>query len=174
MFDPIVFDNLKVVVEGEIYDLDLSGQVSVLNREDVVDLARFTRTYRILFQQHICCTASLTLSTDLDNIHAELAPSRNEKPGCTVFIQFYIKKETPYTEEDCRELQHLCQKIWGETRVIQQRIIHEVGTNEYENEIKVIFNRFIYEDQVADLVEMIDYMLQTMDQLKIYSEQQSL
>ncbi|MEK1830800.1 hypothetical protein AAAC51_22435 [Priestia megaterium] len=94
MFDPIVFDNLKVVVEGEIYDLDLSGQVSVTNREDFVDLAQFTRTYRISFQPHFCCTASLTLSTDLDNIHAELTPSRVEKPGCTVYIHFQLKTKT--------------------------------------------------------------------------------
>ncbi|KZB91384.1 hypothetical protein A2U94_11105 [Bacillus sp. VT 712] len=173
MFDPIVFDNLKVVVEGEIYDLDLSGQVSVVNREDLMDLARFTRTYRISFQQHSCCTATLALSTDLDSIHAELTPSRQEKPGCTVFIAFYIKQAVAYTIEDCNEIRTLCKRVWGENRVIEQRVIHEVDTDEYENEVKVMFNRFVYEDQVADLIEMIDYMLQTMDQLKNYYDQQA-
>lgn len=167
MFDPIVFDNLKVVVEGEIYDLDLSGQVSVTNREDFVDLAQFTRTYRISFQPHFCCTASLTLSTDLDNIHAELTPSRVEKPGCTVYIHFQLKKQKPFEEAEFQNIQEMCERIWGTTRVVKQRITHEVGGSEYENNIEVTFNRFIYEDQVGDLIKMIDYMLQTTDQLKV-------
>ena len=61
----------------------------------------------------------------------------------------------------------MCERIWGTTRVVKQRITHEVGANEYENNIEVTFNRFIYEDQVGDLIEMIDYMLQTTDQLKV-------
>ncbi|WP_110112274.1 hypothetical protein [Bacillus sp. CGMCC 1.16541] len=166
MFDPIVFDNLKVVVEGEIYELDLSGEVSVVNREDFVDLAHFTRTYRISFQQHGCCIATLKLSTDLDNIHAELNPTRNEKPGCTVFIQFTYTQNVPFDKQQCANIQQMLEDIWGETRMITQRLSQEVGKEEYENLITVTFNRFIYEDQVGDLVEMIDYMLQTLDALE--------
>ncbi|MBM7703220.1 hypothetical protein [Metabacillus iocasae] len=166
MFDPIVFDNLKVIVEGEIYELDLSGEVSVVNREDFVDLARFTRTYHISFRQHSCCIATLKLSTDLDNIHAELNPRRNEKPGCTVFIQFTYTQDKPFDTEQCEHFQHVLEDIWGETRTITQRLSHEVGNEEYEDLITVTFNRYIYEDQVGDLVEMIDYMLQTLDALE--------
>ncbi|QNG61538.1 hypothetical protein H4O14_08705 [Bacillus sp. PAMC26568] len=38
MFDPTAFDNLKVVLEGEIYDADLEGIIEVIKRKDIVDL----------------------------------------------------------------------------------------------------------------------------------------
>lgn len=50
MFDPTVFDNLKTVLEGAVYDLDLEGVILVINRNDLVDLAHFSRTYKITFQ----------------------------------------------------------------------------------------------------------------------------
>ncbi|MDF0725751.1 hypothetical protein PY093_03360 [Cytobacillus sp. S13-E01] len=39
MFDPTIFDNLKVVIEGEVYDLDLTGDFLVTNRSDSIDIA---------------------------------------------------------------------------------------------------------------------------------------
>lgn len=42
--------------------------------------------------------------------------------------------------------------------LLSNSITHEVGGSEYENNIAVTFNRFIYEDQVGDLIEMIDYI----------------
>jgi hypothetical protein len=45
MFDPTVFDNLKVIIEGAIYDLDLDGELQVVNRRDLVDLANMSRQF---------------------------------------------------------------------------------------------------------------------------------
>ncbi|MCV9888442.1 hypothetical protein [Metabacillus halosaccharovorans] len=48
MFDPTVFDNLKVVIEGYIYDMDIDEQISVTDRSDIIDLAKMSRQYSIL------------------------------------------------------------------------------------------------------------------------------
>jgi|GEM_PF-323516 hypothetical protein len=49
MFDPTVFDNLKVVLEGCVYDYDLEEKIAVTGRSDIVDLATLTRTFSVRF-----------------------------------------------------------------------------------------------------------------------------
>ena len=51
MFDPTIFDNLKVVAEGAVYDLDLQGEILITNRIDQVDLATLSRYYAITFRK---------------------------------------------------------------------------------------------------------------------------
>lgn len=161
VFDPIVFDNLKVVIEGEVYDLDLEGHVSVVNREDYIDLARFSRVYRISFQQTSTVVASLSLKTHIDHIHAELSGSKQIKPGCLIEIDFVLSQTSAFTDEQCASYEKQLRSIWGEERMIEQRVSHLVGTSEYKNEMKIKFNRYIYEDQVDDIIEMIEYMMET-------------
>lgn len=36
MFDPTAFDNLKVIVEGAVYDFDLHGDILVTDRKDMI------------------------------------------------------------------------------------------------------------------------------------------
>jgi hypothetical protein len=166
MFDPIVFDNLKVVVEGEVYELDLEGRLAVVNREDYVDLARFSRVYRISFKQSGSMTARLTLKTHIDHIHAELTDNQQIKPGCLIEIAFVLSQTSPFSEEQCANCESRLRSIWGRERTIEQRVSHFVGTNQYENEMSIKFNRYIYEDQVDDIVEMIDYMSETLEQFQ--------
>lgn len=49
MFDPTAFDNLKVVFEGAVYDLDLSGDIQILDRKDLFDFAHYDRCYQIRY-----------------------------------------------------------------------------------------------------------------------------
>lgn len=44
---PTVFDNLKTVLEGSIYDFEIQGVLEVVSRDDLVDLANLTRTFRL-------------------------------------------------------------------------------------------------------------------------------
>ncbi|WP_315910922.1 hypothetical protein [Xylanibacillus composti] len=45
--DPTIFDNLRVVVEGALYERDLAGEILVVERRDLVDLAAFSRSFRM-------------------------------------------------------------------------------------------------------------------------------
>ena len=47
MFDPTAFENMKVVLEGAVYDRDFIGDILVINRDDIVNLANMSRTYKI-------------------------------------------------------------------------------------------------------------------------------
>jgi len=50
MFDPTIFDNLKVVLEGLVYDHDLAGRIMITDRSDWIDLAKLSRSFRIRFR----------------------------------------------------------------------------------------------------------------------------
>lgn len=47
LFDPTAFENMKVVLEGAVYDRDFIGDILVINRDDIVNLSTMSRTYKI-------------------------------------------------------------------------------------------------------------------------------
>jgi hypothetical protein len=40
MFDPTAFDNMKVVLEGALYDLDIMGEIIITDRNDLFNTAK--------------------------------------------------------------------------------------------------------------------------------------
>lgn len=166
MFDPTVFDNLKVVVEGALYDLDLEGSILITDRTDEVELAKLSRHYRISFttreQFPNDILAYLDLKMDIANLSAELQSIPNSKPGCRIEVGFILDI---HSIESCSQYEKVLKEIWGETRQIQQEISFIYNENKYNNNIKILFNRLMYEDQVDDLLEMIDYLIHSIQQL---------
>ncbi|MCI1114000.1 hypothetical protein MOQ26_23600, partial [Stenotrophomonas maltophilia] len=77
MFHPLVFDNIKVVLEGAVYDRDFEGAITITGRSDVIDMASFHRLFQIEFKladmaahEH-AVTAQMQLRTGLADIAAE-------------------------------------------------------------------------------------------------------
>ncbi|WP_128894071.1 hypothetical protein [Longirhabdus pacifica] len=121
MFDPTVFDNLKVIVEGTVYDAEVDKQIKILDREDHVNIANMSRMFRISFQLHDSealitedktkPVAAVKLHSGLNDfymeskIEAEKATEKNNnilsfpKPttengyGCTFTVSFSIEKK---------------------------------------------------------------------------------
>ncbi|RFB16881.1 hypothetical protein DZB84_10835 [Bacillus sp. HNG] len=164
MFDPTVFENLKVVIEGALYDLDLEGKIVIIDRQDQVDLAKMGRHYHIAFRDKTIdqIQAYMDLTMDLDNLVAELR-NKNRNPGCLLEIGFNFNLESL---DACPLAQQVLTTIWGETREIQQEISFMYGSkNQYTVNNKIIFHRLIHEDQIDDLLEMIDYIIDSIHQL---------
>jgi hypothetical protein len=168
MFDPTAFDNLKTVLEGAVYDLDLAGEIVVIDRHDMVDLAHFSRTYTITFclssdhKQNISCT--IRLEMDLEQIAQELL-QRAVRPGCKLMITFSLPIRRHIT---CSLIESTLLRIWGDKRIIRQTLSHDFPNEEsvYHNEVTIEFGRLIYEDNVDDLQAMIPYMLDSLEQLQ--------
>ncbi|WP_274363616.1 hypothetical protein [Paenibacillus thermotolerans] len=82
MFDPTAFDNWKVVVEGAFYDADREGAIVVVGREDLIDLAGMSRSFRISASlPGQSARAELRLFSGLEDFTAERhAASLNEEP----------------------------------------------------------------------------------------------
>lgn len=163
MFDPTVFDNLKVIIEGAIYDLDLDGELQVVNRRDLVDLANMSR----LFSMDIAVSAEMLgrieLSSNLDNISGELL-KRLDRPGCSVTVSFFQEiKRSSLIKEKLEQWKKEIQGIWGESWEIE---LSSTETLDPDQPLKlsatIRFDRLFYEDNIDDLEELLPYMMSTL------------
>ncbi|MBK5350903.1 hypothetical protein J7E43_21360 [Bacillus sp. ISL-8] len=165
MFDPTAFENLKVIVEGAVYDFDLHGDILVTDRKDVMDLASLSRMYSISFQLtetfKTMVEATFLLSVDAKNLSGEILEVPQFIPGCEMKLEFSFEMEQP--EIGCEEIETLLHSIWGKERMITQKISYEYNKQaiSYHNKVEVLFRKSITEDHVDDLIAVISHMIET-------------
>jgi hypothetical protein len=173
LFDPTAFENIKVVIEGAVYDRDLQGDILVTDREDIVNLAKLSRKYSVSFQMRLeedCdIKAVLTIEAGLENLAAELLGTDGSLhlAGCAVTAGFLLRH--PHEEKLYGKIQHALERIWGTGRTITQAVTLnplQAGTF-VKNEAAVHFNRLVLEDQIEDLAEMVDYMIASLRELEL-------
>lgn len=172
MFDPTAFENMKVVLEGAIYDCDLAGEILIIDRNDFVNLAKLSRTYEVEFQlaeplQNNQNSAKIVMTAALENLAAELMSSTisKQKAGCEVSLHFYV--DLNYDPNLFEEIHSLFVDIWGSERSIQHEMVVEpfVDHEVVLNTITIRFNRLIIEDQMNDLVHMVEYMITSLQHI---------
>jgi hypothetical protein len=168
MFDPTAFDNMKVVIEGALYDLDLAGKIVITDRNDIVNMAKMSRSFDVHFQQSSIVTAKLEIKADLMNLAAELLPNflSQKQSGCAIKLQFFHHGTTD--EADLKNIRDIFLTIWGKSRQISQSVTITPLKSLIDNCITIEFDRLISEDQMDDLVEMIEFMMKTNEQLQSY------
>ena len=168
MFDPTIFDNLKVVIEGEVYDLDLTGDFLVTDRSDSIDIANMSRRYKVSFRKRnhslLIKGADLSLKADLLNLSGELLSNKEIVPGCLVEIVFNLKLGNP--EYHCPIIENQLKEVWGNRKIVQMVTYQYKNTDSrFDNKVYVSFDRLINEDHIDDLTEMITYITQTLEVL---------
>jgi hypothetical protein len=171
MFDPTAYENMKVVINGYFYDMDLEGKISIIDRNDIVNLAKLSREYSVQFQLKDACEeylATFCLKADLENLTAELLNLKSvpNRIGSLVELEFvvYHPNEPIYFNKIHDQLQ----QIWGEKRTIQQQVHFNpfANTHVIENRITIDFNRIIIEEQIDDLLVIGNYMIETLTWLE--------
>ncbi|EWG09661.1 hypothetical protein [Cytobacillus firmus] len=172
MFDPTAFENMKVVMEGGFYDRDLSGEIRIVDRNDMINSAKMCRKYDITFADHaegmpeILCT--FIMEAGLDNLAAELLPQGKSKmlAGCRISVNFTIKHQ--HDHKKIQEIREVLEQIWGIGRKIEQTVKYSPENRQSlaETETIISFNRLVQEEQIDDLHEMITYMTASMDALR--------
>src|SRR5689334_1471885 len=97
MFDPTAFENMKVVLEGAVYDLDLNGDITIIDRNDFINTAKLSRKYELKFkpENFSKVTASIVLEAELENLAAELLPVSlsEQKAGCRIRLFFSFEHQ---------------------------------------------------------------------------------
>lgn len=186
MFHPLVFDNIKVVLEGAVYDRDFEGAITITNRSDVMDMATFQRLFQIEFKladqnENInAVRAEMQLRTKLADIAAEqLEQPLTEHIGCTICIHFsLLMKNYADVPTEAREITSILNDIWGQRPYITQRVStrleeHRIDwpPKELHNHITLDFHRKIDEGNIDDLNELIDYTIRSLLKLQAYSDQ---
>ena len=168
MFDPTVFDNLKVAFENEIYDLDnLDGRIVIADRKDTLELAVMAREFRLRFylagQPEV--HAEVCLRASLKDLAAELLEQPGAVPGCSLSIYFY----TAITDEEqqCGAIQSLLASIWEPAALPQQTLSRAYSQQDtmLSNVVELPFTRQINEEQMNDIPELVEHMLQSLEQL---------
>jgi len=163
MFDPTVFDNLKVIIEGAIYDLDLDGELQVVNRRDLVDLANMSRQFSMDIAVSAEMLGRVELSSDLENISGELL-KRLDRPGCSVTVSFFQEvKRTSMIKEKLEQWKKEIQEIWGESWEIELSSTETLDPSQpLKLSATIRFDRLFYEDNIDDLEELLPYMMSTL------------
>jgi hypothetical protein len=176
LFDPTIYDNLKVVFEGALYDLDREGRVLVSGREDLIDLAVMSRTFRMQVEKSGgVCKAKFELSSGLVDFAGELRRMRlaDEVPGCELRIGLWLPEEMIAHSE---AFHAYLEDVWGEVAEPRhQRISHfqpgttqsiEVGAREGTYKIDLVFHNKIDEDNMEDIAPLLDHLVGTLEFLE--------
>lgn len=174
MFDPTAFENLKVVLEGAFYDLDLEGEIKIIDRNDLVNTAKLSRKFELFFQLpqfvHAPITAKLELAADLENLAAELLPGSLTQLCSGCFLHFEFSFEQQNRIMDYEQIEKILADRWGENRTITQAVTFYPlqEDKKWHSVIKLEFNRLIHEDQMDDLISMVDAIITTLSELQSY------
>ncbi|WP_066061220.1 hypothetical protein [Neobacillus soli] len=167
MFDPTAFDNMKVIIEGALYDRDISGEIVITDRNDCINMAKMSRQFDVSFRlPNSSITAKIELESRLANLAAELIPGAlsMKLAGCHVRLHFYLEHGEG---KDYQMIKDILLDVWGVTR----KITISVQYNPLEKEKRIVnvltvdFDRLISEDHMDDLVEMTEFMVTTLKNL---------
>ncbi|GAA0348234.1 hypothetical protein GCM10008967_43200 [Bacillus carboniphilus] len=157
MFDPTAYENIKVILEGAVYDYDLEGQITVLDRNDTFNLSKLTRTYTIQFSLNAMqtpCDLMITLST-LD-LYKEIALNQ-EEVGCKIQVGVHIYED----EVPLQKLKAQMISVWG-ARDIDIKTEYSLNGDKTTNIVEIDFDRLIKEDDVDDVVALVDHCIHTL------------
>jgi hypothetical protein len=175
LFDPTVYENIKVVVEGAVYDLDLAGTILVTNRTDRVELSTMARSYSIQFQESQedmeketglqSGRAEIKLIATIEDLSSEILELDDASPGCQMEILFYT--QVLDIEKECEEIDKLLKDVWENRPSIEQSLSFTYGdkVNFYQNRISLDFGRKINEEQIEDIPTLVDLMFHTLQRL---------
>ena len=166
MFDPTIFDNLKVVLEGHIYELDFSNQLKVTNRKDAVDIATMSREFIMEFQTvnntEPYPFAEIKLTAKIEDFVKEMIYGEEEKSGCEITVNLYTKVNN--IEDDPNQIKTHLNKIWkGRPLITQQLSFYYENEKSKLNKVNLDFNRKINEDQVNDIPNIVDISQESLE-----------
>lgn len=173
MYHPSVYDNLKVVLEGAVYDLDFSGDIEIVNRKDLVDHAIFERNYSIDFvvsEIGDLMRGNITLTATLEDLATEKLNDNPEGAGSKLTLE--IKTPVYEIETDCKQLQSILKK-WtsGDLKGdIQQKLTYIYGEsrNVFNNTISIQLQKRVAEEEPERISKVLEQVLLSMKEMNDY------
>lgn len=175
MFDPTIFDNVKVALENHFYDLDnLDSRIEITGRYDRLEMAVMSREFGLVFMLagQPGATAEIWLSSSLKQLAAELTAPAGEPPagaGCSLALRFRLALSEP--DNQCREIESIVRAIWGDDILLTQSVSYVFGREAasgepaYALDAGLRFRRVIGEEQMEDIPGLADHMLLTLTRL---------
>jgi hypothetical protein len=163
MYDPTAFDNMKVVLDGAAYDLDMSGEAVVKGRKDLIDLATMSRSFsiRIALTHFSNVSAEIRVDSTLEHIAAELLPAVGHlDQGAYVTIEF----SWHVNQNQSLSYSQLIKQLWGPERIYEE--IERVSSHNGESKALIVsFNRLFTEAMMDDLLDVLHHVVKTLQKL---------
>ncbi|MBN3555867.1 hypothetical protein JYA63_16435 [Fictibacillus nanhaiensis] len=173
MYHPSVYDNLKVVLEGAVYDLDFSGEIEIINRKDIMDQAIIERNYHIDFVISSIGEAmrgAIALTSNLEDLAMEKLNDNPEGAGSKLSVVI----ETPVyeIETDCKQLQSILKK-WGSGDLkadIQQKLTYIYGQprHVFTNTISIQLQKPVSEEEPEQISLVLEELVGSMKEMNEY------
>lgn len=164
MFDPTIFENLKVVIEGEIYDRDLVGEITIVERKDNVNLATLSRDYSLTFKRAASSPyrATIKLAADSNDLYGEIL-EKSGQHGCKLLL--FIEGPIQNINSTSANIQKKLVLLWGKRPNINHKIYYDWSESEhiqYFFKTSLQFDRKINEDQIDDFSEIINLLYESL------------
>ena len=129
MYDPTAYENIKVLFEGMVYDFDLEGKITVIVRNDYINLADLSRTFNLTFvnkeDSNKDFTMKMQISSTFQQLASEWYPLAAE-PGAKLTIDLVVHK--PLNE------------------ILEKRVAKQIK-QEFEQSYKIKYFKKIFSDQ---------------------------
>ncbi|MFJ7973152.1 hypothetical protein [Psychrobacillus sp. NPDC096389] len=168
MYDPTVFENLKVAFENQVYDLDnLDRKINIQNRVDQIDLSILTRKFAVQFilvdQQAV--TAEIILKASLEDLAGEILEILGGNAGCSLILRF--NKRVQNVPVQCEKIEQALNDIWENEIQVTQTLsfVYNKKDSSYLNKIEVEFVQKINEEHMEDIADFLDHVLETLEVL---------
>lgn len=168
MYDPTIFENLKVAFENHVYDLDnLDRKINITNRVDLIDLSILTRKFAIQFtlvdQQAV--TAEIVLKASLEDLAGEILEMLRGSIGCSLIVRF--NKHVQNVPIQCENIERVLNDIWENEIQITQTLsfVYNKEDSSYLDTIEVEFVHKVNEDHMEDIADFLDHVIETMELL---------
>ncbi|PZE21805.1 hypothetical protein [Paenibacillus xerothermodurans] len=167
MFDPTVFDNLRVVFEGAMYDLDLNGPVQITQRIDRVELATMSRSFAMeaMRKDGGITKGSFMLTASLADLSAEILAEAGKQPGCALELRF----EFPIREfeRDCALAAERIEAVWGTEHSTAQTVSRDYGRapSDLTDILRIRFAQKLDERHIDDIPRLLEHLLLSLERL---------
>ncbi|MFC4103317.1 hypothetical protein [Paenibacillus xanthanilyticus] len=172
LFDPSIYDNLKVAFENQLYDLDnLDARITVTGRRDLLDMAVMSRAFAIRFvlREAPALEAELLLEASLAELAAEIMELAEQKPGCRLSLRFHQQVPRDTADDACARIHRILADIWSPElpprQTLQFQYQDEQSAPVFAHTAELTFNRKIDEEQMEDIPDLLEHVLRTLAEL---------
>lgn len=161
LYDPTIFENLKVAFENQVYDLDnVDRKIMITNRVDRMDFAiQFT------LADHPHVTAEIVLRASVKDLAGEILELPSKNLGCLLVVRF--NKPVQNVAVQCKRIEQALNIIWETDIQLTQTVsfVYEQEASSYQNLIEVKFKSKINEEHMGDIAEFLDHVLESLEVL---------
>ncbi|WP_262176972.1 hypothetical protein [Saccharococcus sp. Marseille-Q5394] len=162
MYDPTVFENLKVAFENQLYDLDtIEREIRIINRSDQMDFAILARKFALQFTLFDIedVSAEIILEAALQDLANEIMEMPGGNPGCslTLCFQKHVKQES----EQCPQIEEALSDIWENEVLVTQTLSFLYGEERtgFSNNVEVKFRTKINEENMREIPDFLHSVL---------------